>query len=301
MQAPGGREHVPDVMAIVSKAVFERDAKHATLGMIAAFDRYNSKHKALSGLRDGGRLFMVTVRPPDEKLWLVAVLSDLRETEAAWVAASPNQTPLCDVTALRSKIRFESGKGMSQDKGALGMSLQTPRTLTADDARMLLEAAGAPSVPATARATPAAAAAPKASAGAGPSDATRSLLTALSKAQDDPLLRERAARALFHDGAHADAMNVLSALARFNAHDASGLPCLCRGCLAPALLETEEGGIKFLRDLVVREGRVLFFWAPAELFTEAEALRNSVRASLGRRFETLARQRKIAKRSRPAF
>ena len=37
-------------------------------------DRYVSANKGLEPLADGGRLYLVTVRPPNEALWLVAVL-----------------------------------------------------------------------------------------------------------------------------------------------------------------------------------------------------------------------------------
>ncbi|MDQ3369758.1 MAG: TIGR02996 domain-containing protein, partial [Myxococcota bacterium] len=90
-----------------------------------------------------GRIFMVTVRPPDEKLWLLAILESpkLDAKSKAWVA-SPNVVPAVDITSLRKTIKFESGKGMSQDKGTLGMSLQTPRALGPGDAEQILALIG---------------------------------------------------------------------------------------------------------------------------------------------------------------
>ncbi|MGZ3456382.1 MAG: hypothetical protein ACXVEF_42655, partial [Polyangiales bacterium] len=128
---------MPDVLAIISRAVFEADSRDARVGDILAIDRYTSTHKALEPLADGGRLFLVTVRPPDETLWLVAVLENPKKKSGAWVAAK-NATPIGDLSAVKGDIRFASGTGISAKKGALGMSLQTPRTLTAADAALLV-------------------------------------------------------------------------------------------------------------------------------------------------------------------
>jgi hypothetical protein len=135
-----------DLLAIISKAVFEEDAKGARVGQVLPIDRYNSAHKALAPLADGGRLFLVTVRPPDERLWLVAVLDGPKQKRGAWVAA-PNKVPITDLGPVKSRIQFASGGGISAKKGALGMSLQTPRRL-ADGAGALLLGAS-PSAPPT--------------------------------------------------------------------------------------------------------------------------------------------------------
>jgi hypothetical protein len=141
-----------DLLAIVSKAVFEAGAKGAAVGQVLPLDRYTSSNKALEPLRGGGRLFLVTVRPPDEKLWLVAVLEAPKHDGTAWVA-STNRVPITDVTALRGRIKFASGAGISATKGALGMSLQTPRELTGDVALLLGATTGA-AEPVPAKAAP---------------------------------------------------------------------------------------------------------------------------------------------------
>lgn len=133
-----------DVLAIVSKAVFEKAAgKSPALGQRLGIDRYLSNNRGLAPLAAGGRLFLVTVRPPDEALWLVAVLENPRATDGAWVAA-PCDTPLTDLTRIKGQLTFESGKGLPTATGTLGMSLQTPRVLTAADSALLLAAVGAP-------------------------------------------------------------------------------------------------------------------------------------------------------------
>ncbi|PTL82815.1 hypothetical protein [Vitiosangium sp. GDMCC 1.1324] len=132
---------MPDMLAIISKAVFEKEAAGRAPGDVLPIDRYRSASKHLEPLHNGGRLFLVTVRPPAEALWLVAVLEGLRFDGAEW-RAQPNQVPITDITALIPQLRFESGKGIHAAKGALGMSLQTPRALAAGDVTLLLGAAG---------------------------------------------------------------------------------------------------------------------------------------------------------------
>lgn len=129
------------MLAIISKAVFEKEAAGRAPGEVLPVDRYRSASKHLEPLRAGGRLFLVTVRPPVESLWLVAVLEGLGFEDKEWRAA-PNRVPITDITALIPRIRFESGKGIQAAKGALGMSLQTPRALSAGDVALLLGAVG---------------------------------------------------------------------------------------------------------------------------------------------------------------
>lgn len=145
-----------DVMAIVAKAVFEKAAgKSPALGQPLGLDRYVSANKGLQPLAAGGRLFLVTVRPPDEALWLVAILESPTFSGTEWVAQA-SSAPMTDISSLKSQLTFESGKGLPTAAGTLGMSLQTPRLLTAADSALLLAAVGAPG---------AAAAAPSAAAG----------------------------------------------------------------------------------------------------------------------------------------
>jgi hypothetical protein len=126
-----------DLLVIVSKAVFEKSSPRAAVGDVLELDRYVSTHKALEPLREGGRLFLVTVRPPDEKLWLVAVLEQPKHDGKAWVAKK-NTHPISDLSGARGRIHFTSNSGIWATKGALGMSLQTPRQLTAADVELML-------------------------------------------------------------------------------------------------------------------------------------------------------------------
>lgn len=133
---------MPDMMAIVSKAVFEKDAPGAKLGAVLPLKVYRSASKHLGRLDGNSRLFLVTVRPPDEALWLVAILESPRFDGNKWSAA-PNRFPITDIGGLKGQLKFESGKGIQAAKGALGMSLQTPRALTPADTELLVQAASA--------------------------------------------------------------------------------------------------------------------------------------------------------------
>jgi hypothetical protein len=125
------------ILAIVSKALFEKMVpKDVKPGTVVDTDRYLSNNKTFDRLKEGGAVFMVTVRPPDEKLWLVAVLENPKKKGDAWIA-SANTTPIADVTSAIKKLRFESDTGITAKKGALGMSLQTPRVLTEKDVALL--------------------------------------------------------------------------------------------------------------------------------------------------------------------
>lgn len=142
---------MPNVLAIISKAQFEAAHPRATEGDELGFARYASTHAALSPLTGGGSLFLVTVRPPDERLWLIGELVEPTHDGKAW-KSSPSTVRVRDITALIPRLRFSNGKGLSPKKGALGMSLQTPRQLTDDDTDLLRGSAA--STPATKRRAP---------------------------------------------------------------------------------------------------------------------------------------------------
>src|SRR5262245_20125 len=146
------RAGVPDILAIVSKAIFERDArvggKPVGVGDVWPIDRYVSTNKALEPLAEGGRVFLVTVRPPNEQLWFLGVLDAPRFDGSAWIA-KPNALPVKDISTLRKTIKLASGKASSQDKGTLGMSLQTPRVLAKPDVEQILGAAATAAKPTT--------------------------------------------------------------------------------------------------------------------------------------------------------
>jgi uncharacterized protein (TIGR02996 family) len=135
---------MPSVLAIVSKAVFEKQAKGASIGTVVPFEHYASTHAALDPLAGDGALFLVTVRPPDEALWLVGVLESPRKANDGWRAGA-NVVAIADITARKRELAFASGKGLSAKPGALGMSLQTPRALADGDVAMLRAAVGSKS------------------------------------------------------------------------------------------------------------------------------------------------------------
>ncbi|HEY2366194.1 MAG TPA: hypothetical protein VGH87_07410 [Polyangiaceae bacterium] len=127
----------------MSKKVFETEAKAGGkalgLGKTWVTSKYKSVVAALNPLKEGGHLFLVTVRPPDEALWLIAVLRDVKSEKDGY-SAKPNVMPITDISGFKSKIKFATGSGITAAKGKLGMSLQTPRALTEDDVKLLLSA-----------------------------------------------------------------------------------------------------------------------------------------------------------------
>jgi hypothetical protein len=137
---------VASIFAVVSKKVYETEArikgKVLGLGQVWPTAKYASTHAALKPLGEGGHIFLVTVRPPDEALWLVAVLLDVKSVKDGW-SSTANTTPITNITALKNRIKFANGSGITAAKGKLGMSLQTPRALSPDDVTLLL-AAGKP-------------------------------------------------------------------------------------------------------------------------------------------------------------
>lgn len=152
---PGGvRETIAgmaDLLAIVSKAVFEQDSDLAE-GDLYETSEYLSKNKALDPVSEGGSLFLVTARPADQ-LWLVGILEQPIFVGDRWTA-SANTVKIVDITELIDRLVFETGTGMKFKPGALGMSLQAPRRLTGDDAALLRKAAGQTAKPSAAPAKP---------------------------------------------------------------------------------------------------------------------------------------------------
>ena len=91
------------VMVIVSKAAFKNDVvtaegKQGELGDVCPIPHYRSRHKSIDALQEGGALFLVTVRPP-EQLWLCAVLESPRALSDGWYG-EPNVVPITDISAL---------------------------------------------------------------------------------------------------------------------------------------------------------------------------------------------------------
>ncbi len=144
---------VPDILAIVSKAIFESDAfvggRLVSPGEVWPVDRYNSSAKGLRPLAEGGCIILVTVRPPDEQLWVVGVIDSPVFDGSAWIGRTANRRPVMDISALRGRIQFASGRGLPEERGTLGMSLQSPRTLTPSSAAEILAVLGGAAVPAS--------------------------------------------------------------------------------------------------------------------------------------------------------
>ena len=126
---------MPSVIAIISKAVFEKEqGRHVAPGSVLAVHTYRSQHAALSPLKQGGSLYLVTVR--EGALWLVAVLRAPRFRGGVWSAA-PNREPFANINTVLPLLRFGNGKGIDVAPEKLGMALQTPRVLVSEDERAI--------------------------------------------------------------------------------------------------------------------------------------------------------------------
>ncbi len=139
---------MPSVLAIISKAVYEKDAKIggrvAGVGDVVPLARYVSKNKGLAPVAEGGSLFLVEpVRPPAEALWLVAILESPTSDGENWNSV-PSKIPVTDVTAIKDKIKFANGTGISAKKGcARDVAPVTPRVLSDADVALLRSPGGA--------------------------------------------------------------------------------------------------------------------------------------------------------------
>src|SRR5262249_50136133 len=113
---------------------------------LSTWTRYESNQSTLGRLQDGGRLFLVTVRP-GERLWLVARYHDPRRVRGVWTSTTMNRQRIVDITDGRGRLKFITGRGISTVRGRLAQSLQSPRVLTAEDLQILRGAAAKPSRP----------------------------------------------------------------------------------------------------------------------------------------------------------
>jgi len=125
-------------------------------------------------------------------------------------------------------------------------------------------------------------------------DDADALVARLGAAPGDEALREEAARALADAGRAAASVTLLTgALKNLTAHTKDKVPCLCRRCLDAQRETLVVDGLEMRRDFIVAAGRVLFFWRPVTLRTDAAALRDRMRDGLRARL-TKVKGRKAA-------
>ena len=126
---------------------------------------------------------------------------------------------------------------------------------------------------------------------ADPTDSVEDLVQAVRVTPEDDSVRVRAAHALEQDGRPADAVVLLTErLVNLTAHEAPPLPCLCRQCIDPTLIQAEEAGMSFTRDFSVARGRVLFYWVPEQLGSQARRVRRSVAQVMDEKLKPRRRQ-----------
>ena len=113
---------MPDVMAIVSKAIFEKAARGKAWG---ACGRPRPITAPTSSLRSWGQaagcFWSRCDRPrkKEEALWLVGVLESPSFDGEAWTAGR-NRRPIADVTAVKDQLRFEVRQGPFGWQGLAG-------------------------------------------------------------------------------------------------------------------------------------------------------------------------------------
>lgn len=138
-----------DVMAIVSKRTWKKFANNTGVGEALKWDDYD-RNPAIDGVvNSGDRMFLVTVRDVSDShaVWLVAIYENVSKKRRSWQAARPNEIPIADITSTLDHLAFVSGKGIKVAANLRGNSLQQPRVLTAEDVKLLLEAANKAIIP----------------------------------------------------------------------------------------------------------------------------------------------------------
>ncbi len=120
---------------------------------------------------------------------------------------------------------------------------------------------------------------------------TQKLLKELTDQPDDLARRERAARALLEDDRADEAVKLLrERLVHLNRHEKKPpLPCLCPKCFKPAASLTDDGATYHL-EFAIADGRVLYYWLPAEILDQRSTVSNSVRGSLQQHFQVIRRK-----------
>ena len=73
------------ILAIVSKAEFEKAVASPAVGTLWPVTTYFSSNPGLQPLGKGGDLYLVTARPGDQ-LWLVGVLRAPKQDAEGWTA-----------------------------------------------------------------------------------------------------------------------------------------------------------------------------------------------------------------------
>jgi HNH endonuclease len=128
-----------NMMAVVARPYFEADNADCTEGSVVRWRTYRADHSPLKRLRTDrkNRLYLVTVRPPRNVVWLVAVYENVAKKGGEWTSAIPNRTPIVDLTPVLGGLKFESGKGLKVPTAKRPQALQAPRVLTAADVALI--------------------------------------------------------------------------------------------------------------------------------------------------------------------
>jgi len=124
------------VMAAVPKGAFENAARAAGglgPGRVWAIDELAASSPCAANSVEA--LYLVTVRPHLNRVWMVGILRSPSHDGKVW-RAEPNTTPIQDITALWHRLAFAEGDP-KPEVAAPASSLRKPRILEANSARAL--------------------------------------------------------------------------------------------------------------------------------------------------------------------
>jgi hypothetical protein len=137
---------VSSILVSLSRSIYDRTARvagrPATVGDVVPLTNHADWRPRLEGLSADGSLFVVTVRPPDNRLVLVAVLERPRHIDDRW-EAPPNTAPVTDLRDVLPQLVFDTGKGLTVPPEKLAKALQKAQILTAADEALLRAAIAA--------------------------------------------------------------------------------------------------------------------------------------------------------------
>lgn len=119
------------------------------------------------------------------------------------------------------------------------------------------------------------------------------LRESLVKSPNDYSLREQLAKRLEQSGeGKASIELLLEKFVNLCEHEQYNQHCLCKNCFQLEKDSMLVGQQEFIRDYVICQGRVLFYWLPVELLGDKLRVRHSVKASLFQRLQGVRRNNK---------
>ncbi|MBI2898379.1 MAG: hypothetical protein HYY06_32815 [Deltaproteobacteria bacterium] len=137
-----GDAPTPAFLVLVGPRSFEGWCRQARLegreGEVVPIDRWEGHLRPAERSRRVD-LFLATVRPDPERLWLVAALEGAARVKGRWVALA-NRAPIVDLGPVIPSFSFASGRGLRSRFAPLGERIGRVRVLSTGDVFQLVEA-----------------------------------------------------------------------------------------------------------------------------------------------------------------